>query len=486
MSNCRECGTGLVRGAALASCPGKTGAVMGQEEFPSADRTRLVETARALVARGESRFSITRLCAEAGVARDVFRDHFPGRAALMAALDAPSETSSSQIPKAETTQEPAVSTPDAWLERRRRVFERALNALEARAETSARETARALAAMEDRLTALGAPVPVDRRQQPRATVAQATALPPQPSAPEPQDTDEEAPQKAVHPLLPALPLVMPSKEEMAELLQQARGKVQVVPEEAPRPRRDGRMRWLAVAGLSVVAVFLCAGLLLGDPARATQSDGGSGVTVRRIASAPLDRLTALADSGDAAAQARLALAYLRGEGVAADPVTAARWLRPSALAGQPVAQYLLGALHANGDGVAADPAQAFGWFAKSAARGNVKAMHNLAIAYAQGEGTAKDAALAAEWFLKAAERGYVDSAFDLAVLYERGLGVPQDLKLAMKWYGVAALAGDAPSQERAAFLRQQVDPAQARAAADAAVSVLRLSPLAQANRLPDL
>ena len=42
-------------------------------------------------------------------------------------------------------------TPDAWLERRLRVFERALNALEARADTTAREQARAIAQLQERL-----------------------------------------------------------------------------------------------------------------------------------------------------------------------------------------------------------------------------------------------------------------------------------------------------------------------------------------------
>src|SRR5688572_1803444 len=45
---------------------------------------------------------------------------------------------------------------DAWLERRLRVFERALNALEARAETSARDQARAMAQLEEKLVALAA------------------------------------------------------------------------------------------------------------------------------------------------------------------------------------------------------------------------------------------------------------------------------------------------------------------------------------------
>ena len=52
---------------------GKAGVVMEQDATSSDSRTRLVDAARALLARGEDRFSITRLCAEAGVARDVFR-----------------------------------------------------------------------------------------------------------------------------------------------------------------------------------------------------------------------------------------------------------------------------------------------------------------------------------------------------------------------------------------------------------------------------
>jgi putative membrane protein len=57
------------------------------------------------------------LCAEAGVTRDVFRAHFGGKAALLAALMTPEPA------------EPVVAAPDAWLERRLRVFERAMQEL---------------------------------------------------------------------------------------------------------------------------------------------------------------------------------------------------------------------------------------------------------------------------------------------------------------------------------------------------------------------
>jgi AcrR family transcriptional regulator len=83
------------------------------------DRTRLLASARTILARGDNKFSIAMLCAEAGVTRDVFRAHFGGKAALLAALMTPEPA------------EPVVAAPDAWLERRLRVFERALNALEA-------------------------------------------------------------------------------------------------------------------------------------------------------------------------------------------------------------------------------------------------------------------------------------------------------------------------------------------------------------------
>src|ERR1700722_6381681 len=128
---------------------------MGQGETQSADdtRSRLIETARAMVLRGDNKFSIATLCQETGVERAQFRAHFSGKTALMAALmheqasqavsvaelpavqPVPEPQTQVQTPKAE--QEPSVSTPDAWLERRLRVFERALTSLEARADATA-------------------------------------------------------------------------------------------------------------------------------------------------------------------------------------------------------------------------------------------------------------------------------------------------------------------------------------------------------------
>lgn len=480
---------------------------MGQSEI-SADATRdlLLETARAMVLRGDNKFSVASLCAEAGVERTAFRAHFVGKTALMAALmhDRPAPQAAmpaepvaapvapAPISKAEVTPEPSVSTPDAWLERRLRVFERALNALEAKAETTAREQARAIAQLEERLAALGQGGPMPASVTPEEAAAPQVQAVEAPEALEAQETRAPEAEKKHAPLaLAPLPMLTISKEEMADVLQSAREAARAAASEStkPVPEKSGRARWLAIGGLSLMVLFLCIGLSLGKGALSSSASAmqpewsGSGTAHRHVAGGVMAQTIALADAGDARAQAKLALAYLRGQGVAKDSLTALRWSAVAAEAGQPVAQYLLGALYQQGDHVPADPQRAFAWFAAAAAKGNLKAMHNLGIAYAQGLGTMKDDAKAVEWFTRAAERGYVDSAFDLAVLYERGEGVPQDLGQALKWYGIAGLAGDAPSKARAEVLRGQLAPAQAKLAANAALAFTPLPALGEANSL---
>ncbi len=532
---------------------------MGQNEYQLDEqaRARLLETARAMVLRGHSEFSLASLCAEAGVEREVFRAHFGGKTALMAALmqaqpvpvstqpmaqrvaatpqagpkpvsepvvEAPASVSQASQPvsKAEQTSEPGVSTPDAWLERRLRVFERALNALEAKAETNAREQARAIAQLQEQVNAAPAPksaqAPVvvagsalRQFENPQAEAAKIVAFTPSPKpaqeAPQEQRVEQAsvAPESAAQevqiqpdlPLgiqpaidpaleLPALePVSAASKEEMADVLQTARDKARaaVEPESEPAPK-ETRTRWLAMGALAVVTLFLCAGLFLGRNflgGNASAEPKSDGVTKRIQASTVLAKTTALADAGNPRAQARLALAYLRGQGSAGDANAALLWANSAAKAGDPVAQYLLGVLYQQGEHVKADPGQAFVWFTRAAEKGNLKAMHNLAIAYAHGQGTPKDDAMAVEWFTRAAERGYVDSAFDLAVFYERGIGVRQDLKQALKWYGIAAIAGDAPSKERAEHLRGEMKPDDAKLADAAALAFAPLQALSEAN-----
>ncbi len=198
----------------------------------------------------------------------------------------------------------------------------------------------------------------------------------------------------------------------------------------------------------------------------------------------LDRLTQLANGGNAKAELIVGLKYLNGEGVAVNEAQAAKWLERAAEAGEPVAQYRLGTLYQHGKSVPADPAKAAHWYLASAMQGNRKAMHNIAIAYAEGTGVKKDSTEAARWFSKAASLGFADSQFNLAVLYERGEGVPQSLIDAYKWYAIAATAGDAESKSRMDALGTQLSADDRAAAQHAADSFKPVAADPRANVAP--
>jgi len=501
-------------------------------------KSRLLEAARAFVLKGEQKFSISQLCAEADVPRETFRMHFSGKTQMMAALMADAQVPSSPtqqtvsdsfpaatlMPAAAAADEPApeaAATPaaarpetaaptDAWLERRLRVFERALTALETKADAREREQTRLIAELEEKLARMDPadePAPVKPVPQASQTAAPRPApkiahveplenILAMPAAVESEEIEDIAPQaEEKNPALLEIthpPAVSLSREAIAEVVQLARGKARAATAAEPASEKNpaSRKRLLAIAALAAAVLLLCVGLSLGKGVLANGASAATenGVTHRHAAQGPLARTTALADAGDAAAQAKLALVYLKGEGVAADPAAALRWSRAAAEGGQPVAQYLMGSFYREGAGLAgnrvpADASAAFRWFEAAANKGNLKAMHNLAIAYAEGRGAQKNERQAAEWFTRAAERGYVDSAFDLAVLYERGLGVTQDLKQALTWYGIAAKMGDAPAEERVSVLRGQISHEAAASAAAAAQNFTPVPPLVEANQL---
>jgi len=180
--------------------PGLLVIAMGQDETD--DRQKLQEAARALLARGDAKFSITTLCAEAGVDREVFRTHFAGKAALLASSMEPAQpTTQEPLTDSKAAPEPGVSTPDAWLERRLRVFERALTALEARAEATAQDHARAIADMEDKLLKVGLrrDETLSRTEVPEPMAEAAAMLA---ETPEPAPVMEEAPVEAVEEFVP--------------------------------------------------------------------------------------------------------------------------------------------------------------------------------------------------------------------------------------------------------------------------------------------
>jgi TPR repeat protein len=374
-----------------------------------------------------------------------------------------------------------------WLDHRLSVFERALALLETRAEDAALEQAQSFSSLEEKLSNLG--------------VAQPAAVEPPPFVDAPatrtgardgvRDSEIKDAAEAVfcYPP-PALPVI--SDVEWDEKLPafDARKKMRVILEntnlpnpetEVAAPREYKRaMTWALVSAAVAFAVLLLSlGLFSsGDPAGAKQipvakiekpasevskvlvidATGMAANTNDKIdgqtTSMAARSMVARAEGGDAHAQTDAALAFLRGDGVDADPMAAARWSQAAADQGDPNAQFILGSLYAQG--VKPDPQRAVRWFTTAALRGNAKAMHNLAMAYLNGQGVAKDSAAAINWLVKAANGGYRDSAFDLAVLYERGEGVARSPQDALKWYDTATALGDSQAAARAKFLRTQL------------------------------
>lgn len=429
-------------------------------------RAALIAAARAQIGREDnSHFNIKTLCEEAGIGRADFRRFFPDRDALIAAVLNEDVAQLQEI--ADAAAEPRVtlavangapvSTPappptDAWLERRLRVFERALNALETRQEKTERLLNRSVALLEEKIAQPAEPQFVQ-------IVAPAPAIPDAPREIPPAKTEPVAPSANITPM-PALELdTQPqiSQKEMEDLLANARRVARETKAEPPAPKPKRVPRWMAWAVVGCIAMMALTALALGTVVG--PSTGRNGVSHRQSAQPSAAQIEVMAAKGDARSQTLLALAYLDDRRGAADPAKAMRWALAAANQGVPLAQYLAGTLYQDGTGVAADPRQAFHWFEASALHGNVKAMHDLAIAYAEGQGTPHDASRAAAWFNRAAGQGYVDSQFDLAVLYERGDGVRQNPQAALKWYLIAAAAGDAQARTRAGQLAAEMKPA---------------------------
>ena len=222
-------------------------------------------------------------------------------------------------------------------------------------------------------------------------------------------------------------------------------------------------------GLSYVP---CAG------APAGQQDGNS---------TSLVKLQAVASSGDAAAQFRLAfylfqtgdppdyssiltwlrssteqhyapaqctLGYLyeKGLGLHRDYAKAAENYRAAALQGDSIAQNNLGYLYYTGHGVHKDSRASFKWYRAAAEHGDPTGESNLGYLYYHGQGTRRDYAEAAKWFRAAAEQGDYRSERVLGYLYYEGLGVPVDYSEAAHWLSLAAQQGDSHAQGDLGFL----------------------------------
>ncbi|MEO8896617.1 MAG: tetratricopeptide repeat protein [Rhizomicrobium sp.] len=436
----------------------------------------MLETARALILKDPDRFSVAALCRETGLSRNKMRQYFPTKAALMTALLEPaaSQNLQDEIPDADDLTEDAAPaiTNESWIERRLRVFERALALLENKTEGTSLEQSRAQAMIGERLSG-----PISAALAELLPIVEIKKELDRETAPEPAGAAPANPE----------PLVVPPLEFHApQPAFHAREKLQTILENTP-PAQAAQEKpkflqapWMMFsAGLAGTAALL--GLLLvisnarNTPAPVkTASQATVAIAAHKPVATPkayeqnshvvvIDATGATpassdldmrAERGDAHAKVEAALAYLRGDGVDADAGAGMRWVQTAAAQGDATAQFILGSLYAKG--MASDPARASKWYAAAAAQGNVKAMHNLGLAYLNGDGVEKNTATAIDWFTRAATNGYVDSAMNLAVLYDRGEGVARNPHDALQWYDRAATLGDTEAAHRARILRAQL------------------------------
>jgi TPR repeat protein len=151
---------------------------------------------------------------------------------------------------------------------------------------------------------------------------------------------------------------------------------------------------------------------------------------------------AKAQAGDAVAQNRLGLAYVRGQGVPTNLVESVKWFRKAAEQGYARGQVNLGLSYEKGRGVTQDYAEAAKWYRFAADQGDPHAQFSLGVFYTYGRGVAQDHAEATGWYRQAAEQGNLKAQNNLALSYARGDGIIRHYAEILKWLRNAAEQGD--------------------------------------------
>jgi TPR repeat protein len=152
--------------------------------------------------------------------------------------------------------------------------------------------------------------------------------------------------------------------------------------------------------------------------------------------------TKAADKGDVNSSAMAGLTYIYGdEGVPADYVKAAKYLRVAAESGHGSSMEFLASLYCKGQGVSQSIPECFRWLKMAAELGEAKALANYGLELVRGEHVPKDIATGAAYVKKSAEAGNLYGQFNLALLYHDGLGVTVDGVQTLAWLRRAAAQG---------------------------------------------
>lgn len=164
----------------------------------------------------------------------------------------------------------------------------------------------------------------------------------------------------------------------------------------------------------------------------------------------------LAAQGNPRACTNLGACYANGQGVAADPVQARRWLQRGADAGDALGQRNLGTLL-----LPEDRDLAAVWYRKAAQAGDGPSQDQLSRLLVDGPDEGGAWVEARQWALRAAEAGCAGAAHRFATMCHEAKGGDRDPAQAARWWQAAAAAGhgDAAAMLGAAFHMGQGVPA---------------------------
>jgi len=155
--------------------------------------------------------------------------------------------------------------------------------------------------------------------------------------------------------------------------------------------------------------------------------------LKLMTTSEFQELMTKAQSGDAAAQYQVGLAYDMGKHVTKNSVEAERRFLKSAEQGYPPAEGAYGLRMRQSNSAIAER-----WMLRADEHGDTSTQFWLAVAYDDNWFGTTDSELALKWYEKAAEAGDPDAQVVLGQKYADGEGVKQSYELAAKWFRKAA------------------------------------------------
>ena len=169
----------------------------------------------------------------------------------------------------------------------------------------------------------------------------------------------------------------------------------------------------------------------------------------------VERLRALAERGNADAQAEIGVRYAAGRGVERDYGEAVSWYRRAVEQGHARGQVELGFAYERGRGVDQNHDEAVRWYRRSAEQGHALGQVNLGVMYRDGRGVSRSHETAVGWFRRSAEQGHRSGQLHLGWMYANGNGVRRDDEEAVRLYRLAAEQGHATARHLLGYMYEE-------------------------------